>query len=167
MRTSQRDLDAVQAAAAVCSVPATEDYCNGLLGHRVSATDLAQLASSLGQGCVPPDLDDKLGRLRKGGVGWQFLEKQCRVIIALLRATMDGSFRKCTLAEQKRLLWVLAYVRKDEDAIADYHPGGFVDDQEEVRKLTHALDPLLHEFKDWRLRHQVPAMWGRTTPSLA
>jgi hypothetical protein len=140
-------------------VPGTEDYSHGLHGHWVSASDLAQLASALGQGCVPPDLEDKLGRLRKGSVGCQFLEKQCGVIIALLRASMDGSFRKTTPAELKRLLWVLAYVRKDEDAIADYQAGGFADDQEEMRNLTHALQPLLHEFKDWRLQHQVPAMW--------
>jgi hypothetical protein len=50
-------------------------------------------------------------------------------------------------------------VRKDDDAIADYKPGGFVDDQQEVRAATQQLGPLLTSFKAWRLRHQVPRMW--------
>jgi hypothetical protein len=59
----------------------------------------------------------------------------------------------------ERLLRVLAYVRKDDDSIPDYQPGGFVDDQQEVRKVDNKYHSLLESFKAWRLRHQVPALW--------
>ena len=53
----------------------------------------------------------------------------------------------------------VACVRKDDDAIPDYRPDGFVDDLQEVRAIARDLDSVLQNFKSWRLRHQVPAMW--------
>jgi hypothetical protein len=50
-------------------------------------------------------------------------------------------------------------VRKDDDSIPDYQPGGFVDDQQEVRKADNEYHSLLESFKAWRLQHQVPALW--------
>jgi len=74
-------------------------------------------------------------------------------------ATEDGSFREGSPAERERLLRVLAYVRKDDDAIPDYRPEGLTDDQREMRAATVELDGLIQAFKAWRLRHQVPLMW--------
>ena len=78
---------------------------------------------------------------------------------ALLVATEDGSFREGSPAERERLLRVLAYVRKDDDAIPDYRPEGLTDDQREMRAATVELDGLIQAFNAWRLCHQVPIMW--------
>ena len=61
---------------------------------------------------------------------------------------------------------MLAYVRKDDDAIPDYLPSGFMDDQQEVRAAAMELGPLLQAFKAWRLCHLVPA-WGARCPARA
>jgi hypothetical protein len=54
---------------------------------------------------------------------------------------------------------VLAYVRKDVDAIPDYQPEGFADDQQEIRSAATELSALIQAFKAWRLRYQVPVIW--------
>jgi hypothetical protein len=54
---------------------------------------------------------------------------------------------------------VIQLLRKDDDAIPDYKPGGLTDDQREMRAATVALDGLIQAFKAWRLRHQVPMMF--------
>jgi hypothetical protein len=82
-----------------------------------------------------------------------------RLFFALLLAALDDSFIEATPSERERLLRVLAYVRKDDDAIPDYLPSGFADDQHEVRAAATELRPMLQAFKVWRLRHQVPGMW--------
>ena len=61
-------------------------------------------------------------------------------------------------AERERLLRVLAYVRKDEDAIPDYTPEGFKDDQREMRAARVELSGMIQAFKAWPLRHQVPGI---------
>jgi hypothetical protein len=88
-----------------------------------------------------------------------YIEQNCRLFAALLVATQDGSFGEGSPAERERLLRVLAYVRKDDDAIPDYKPEGLTDDQREMRAATVALDRLIQGFKAWRLGHQVPIMW--------
>ena len=94
-----------------------------------------------------------------GGLSHHFIEQNCGLFAALLLAKEDGSFREGSPAECERLLRVLAYVRKDDDAIPDYKPEGLTDDQKEIRAATVALDGLVQGFKVWRLRHQVPIMW--------
>ena len=130
--------------------------------HLVTAHDLQDLRDALARGHVPADLEAKLIRLAKGDLASRSIERNCRTIIALLQATQEGSFREANREERERLLRVLAYVRKDDDAISDYRQDGFVDDQQEVREVATDLDSLLQEFKAWRLRHQVPGMWQRT-----
>jgi hypothetical protein len=83
----------------------------------------------------------------------------------LLWAANEGSFTQPTKVEKERLLRVLAYVRKDDDAVPDYKPNGFADDQREVRAAVVELGPLLDSFKSWRLSHQVPALWNKTAPT--
>ena len=105
-----------------------------------------------------------------GDLTHHFIEQNCRLFAALLVAAADGSFREGSPAERERLLRVLAYVRKDDDAIPDYKPEGFTDDQREIRSATVELSTLIQAFKAWRLRHQVPMLWpdgrdrGRRSP---
>lgn len=128
--------------------------------HLVTAHEVEDLREELRRGNVPPDFEAKLRRLARSELGHRFVEQNCRTIISLLAAAQDGSFKAADEGELGRLLRVLAYVRKDDDAIPDYQPGGFVDDQQEVRAVTTDLNHLLQTFKAWRLRHQVPAMWA-------
>ncbi len=124
----------------------------------VSDHELQTLRTMLAHGALPTDFETKLIRLAEGDLTHRFIQQNCRVFVALLLAAWDGAF-KASQADCERLLRVLAYVRKDDDAIADYKPGGFVDDQQEVRAAIQDLYPLLASFKSWRLRHQVPQMW--------
>jgi hypothetical protein len=128
--------------------------------HLVSAHELHELREALARGTLPPDFEAKLVRLAEGDLLHRFLARNCRLFAALLAAARDGSFKEARPADCERLLRVLAYVRKDDDAIADYRIGGFMDDQQEMRMALAELHPLLKSFKAWRLRHQVPGMWS-------
>jgi len=98
--------------------------------------------------------------LANGDLSDYFIEQNCRTFAALLMATAQGSFQESNQPERERLLNVLAYVRKDDDAIPDFKPGGFADDLREMRIATGELGDLIQAFKAWRLRHQVPGMWA-------
>jgi hypothetical protein len=121
--------------------------------------DLETLRNAFAKGEVPHDFNTKLKKLAGDTLLHQFVEQNCRLFMALLMAVEHGSFREGTRAEHERLLQVLAYVKKDNDAIPDYKPNGFLDDQREVRAATTEMSGLLQSFKAWRLRHQVPGMW--------
>jgi hypothetical protein len=125
----------------------------------VSAHELQELSATLAHAALPLDFQAKLARLAEGDLTHRFIEQNCRLFAALLVAVREGSFSQATRADCERLLCVLAYVRKDDDAIPDYKPGGFMDDQREVRAALTELHPLLQSFKAWRLRNQVPGMW--------
>jgi hypothetical protein len=127
--------------------------------YLVTAHDVQELRRALAQGRCPADLEAKLARLADGGLNERYVEHNSRLFFALLLAALENSFTKATPADRERLLRVLAYVRKDDDAIPDYKPGGFLDDQQEVRAAATELNPVLLDFKVWRLRHQVPGMW--------
>jgi len=130
------------------------------LSHWITAHELEALTVALSRGCLPPDFLRKLSRLTKGDLNDHFIEQHCRLFAALIVATEDGSFRGVSRSDRERLLRVLAYVRKDDDAIPDYRPDGFADDQQEMRAATVELSSLIKAFKAWRLRNQVPAMWS-------
>ena len=125
----------------------------------ITPHELEGLRDALARGGLPPDFRGKLKRMTDGDLTHHFIEQNCRLFAALLMATEDGSFREVSPAQRERLLSVLAYVRKDDDAIPDYKPEGFTDDQREMRAATVALEGLIQRFKAWRLRHQVPVMW--------
>jgi len=129
--------------------------------HLVGAHEVEELALALARGFVPTDLDQKLNRLAAGTLLHRHVEQNCRLFIALLQSANEGSFKGATGTERERLLRVLAYVRKDDDAIPDYKPNGFTDDQREVRAAVTELALLLEAFKSWRLRCQVPGMWQK------
>jgi hypothetical protein len=113
----------------------------------------------LAHGGLPPDFEAKLAKLGGGSLAERYVEQNSRLFFTLLLAALESAFTEVTPTDRERLLRVLAYVRKDDDAIPDYRPDGFTDDQQEVRAATLELGPLLHAFKVWRLRHQVPRMW--------
>src|SRR5207244_6916091 len=117
------------------------------------------LRGALARGGLPSDFLGKLKRLTDGDLSHHFIGQNCRLFAALLVATENNTFREPSPAERERLLRVLAYVRKDDDAIPDYKPEGFADDQREMRAASTELAGLIHTFKAWRLRHQVPVMW--------
>jgi hypothetical protein len=130
------------------------------LAQWITAHEVEALREALARGCLPPDFHRKLRGLAGGDLSDRFIEQNCRLFSELLLATEEGSFRAGSRAERERLLRVLAYVRKDQDAIPDYQPGGLKDDQQEVRAAMVELEDLLQAFKAWRLRHQVPGMWS-------
>jgi hypothetical protein len=125
----------------------------------ITPHELEVLRNALARGGLPPDFLGKLKRMTDGDLSHHFIEQNCRLFAALLLAKEEGSFREGSPAECERLLRVLAYVRKDDDAIPDYKPEGLTDDQREIRATTIALDGLIRGFKAWRLSHQVPIMW--------
>ena len=122
--------------------------------------ELEELRETLARGNLPADFLWKLKHLAGGDLNHRFIERNCRQFAALLLATEAGEFRDLSLAERDRLLRVLAYVRKEDDARPDTAPEGLTDDQQEVRAVLVELGSLLMAFKAWRLRHQVPGMWG-------
>ena len=127
--------------------------------HLVSPHEVQVLAGALAGGELPGDFERKLQSLAAADLGRRFVAKNCQTMIALLQAAGDGSFKRASRQDCERLLRVLAYVRKDDDAIPDYRTDGFADDQQEVRLAVTELGGLLQSFKAWRLRHQVPGMW--------
>lgn len=131
--------------------------------HLVTVHDLQALGEALAKQQLPPDFEAKLATLAVDELGHRFIEQNCRTIVALLEAVEEGSFKDANRKDCELLLRVLAYVRKDDDAIPDYRPNGYLDDQQELRAVTSELAPLLRSFKAWRLRHQVPEIWLHTT----
>jgi hypothetical protein len=129
------------------------------LGYLVTANDVQELRTALATGRLPADFEAKLTKLAKGNLIERYVERNSRLFFALLLASMRSSFSEASASDRERLLRVLAYVRKDDDAIPDYLSGGFFDDQQEVRAAAMELGRLLQAFRDWRLRHQVPGMW--------
>jgi len=125
----------------------------------VTPQELAQLRDALMDGRPPRDFDLKLTRLAAGGLLHRFVEQNSRLIFALLVAAYNRSFRQANPAELERLLRVLAYIRKEDDANPDHRPDGYVDDQQEIRAMLSEMGQLLQSFKTWRLRHQVPELW--------
>jgi len=128
--------------------------------HLVAPQELQQLRESLLDGRPPRDLEVKLTQLAHGSLLHRFVEQNSRLIISLLVAAYGGEFRQANRASLERLLRVLAYVRKDDDAIPDFRPNGFMDDQQEIRAMLNEMGELLQSFKMWRLRYQVPEMWA-------
>jgi hypothetical protein len=127
--------------------------------HLVTRDEMGALREALARGHVPADFEAKLNRLAQGTLLHRAVARHCRTFIALLQAVHDGSYTQAPPGVCERLLRVLAYVRKDDDSIPDYKPDGFVDDQQEVRKADTEYRSLLEQFKSWRLRNQVPALW--------
>jgi hypothetical protein len=93
--------------------------------HLVNSEEVEALRKALASGIVPTDFEAKLDRLSGRGLLHQFVADNCRSFVRLLLADHPSPFHQATPAERERLLRVLAYVRKENDAIADYKPNGF------------------------------------------
>jgi hypothetical protein len=133
-------------------------YRPGFL-HLITPQELAELQQALQRGEAPLDFQEKLSRLSKGDLVHRYVAKHCSDFIGLLLAAQDGLFRGAKHSDLERLVRVLAYVRKDDDAIPDYRQDGLIDDRQEIHAAVTELGPLLQTFKAWHLRHQVPALW--------
>jgi len=156
----------------ICEVGTSEEFNAGrvrspdrtlvsrpALSQWIAPDELEGLRGALVRGGLPPDFLGKLKRLKGGDLSHHFIEQNCRLFAALLVASEESSFRQGSPAERERLLRVLAYVRKDDDAIPDYQQEGFADDQQEIRSAAAELSALIQAFKAWRLRYQVPMIW--------
>lgn len=128
--------------------------------HLVTAAEVEQLRGELRRGAVPTDLDAKLHQLLDRDLAHQSLAHACLWFIALLQATFEGAFTAATPQEIELMLQVVAYLRKDEDAIPDLQPNGYSDDQQEARSAVDRLRSLVLRFKQWRLQHVVPRLWA-------
>ena len=128
--------------------------------YLVSLSEQDALLKELQRGQAPPDFQAKLDRLSTGDLIQRYVAKHATDFINLLLAQQHALFPKLAPADRERLLRVLAYVRKDDDAVPDYRPDGLVDDQQEVHSAVLELAPLIRTFKAWHLRHQVPALWA-------
>jgi len=155
IQESSTDGDLIaQVGGATMQLPARPDFL-----RLVTAGEIENLRQAISRGALPPDFEAKLARLAEGDLTHRFVERTCRLFAALVLAVQDERFEAATKADCERLLRVLAYVRKDDDVVADYKPDGFLDDQQEIRAAVTEMDPLIKSFKSWRLRHQVPGLW--------
>jgi len=130
----------------------------GLLDF-VSSEEVADMGRAIASGVLPIEFAAKLDRLSSKSLLHQFIAESSHDFIRLLMAAQFGEFGPMPAGVRERLLRVLAYVRKENDAVPDFKPGGFEDDLREVRAATSELGGLLQRFKEWHLRHAVPAMW--------
>src|SRR6516164_9231197 len=91
----------------------------------VTAQEEESLRESLMHGQVPQEFKMKLRRLATGNALHRYLEHHCQLMIELLAAAYAGKFLEARPEECRRLLRVLAYVRKYDDEIPDYKPDGY------------------------------------------
>ena len=137
------------------------------LVYLVTPNDVQELRTALVKGRLPLDFEAKLAKLGEGSLIERYVEHNSRLFFALLLAAAESSFLKASASDRERLLRVLAYVRKDDDAIPDYLSGGFKDDYQEVRAAAMELGPLLQDYRAWHLRYKVPGMWGHKPSNTA
>jgi len=132
----------------------------------VNTAEISALRQSLGAGRVPPDLLQKIERLRVEDYREHDLQRQSRLVLSLLLAAEEGQFTRVSRWDRERLIRLMAYVRKDEDAIPDARPHGYDDDHGLMRATCAQMEPLLRAFKAWRLVRQVPELWLSQSPVL-
>src|SRR5438445_211580 len=115
----------------------TENDLNGQVGagkthpasrpeflHIVTPGEIENLRHAITRRALPSDFEAKLDRLAGGDLTHRFVERTCRLFAALVLAAQDDRFAAASNADCERLLRVLAYVRKDDDVVADYKPSG-------------------------------------------
>lgn len=122
------------------------------------------LLQALRRGALPPDLQAKLAGLRATDAKENYLRQSSLLLARLLMAAHTEGFCHARPGDCERLLRMLAYVRKDEDAIPDSWPGGFEDDHDLMRWVCGELRPVLEAYKAWHLVHRVPRLWSSVLP---
>jgi hypothetical protein len=117
------------------------------------------LCHALRTGRAPADLQAKLARLSLEHPMDLYLRRQSELLISLLAAPEAAEFCRLQPDDCRRLLRMLAYVRKDDDAIPDTWAGGFVDDHDLMRMTCAQLRPALDAYKAWHLSRRVARLW--------
>lgn len=132
----------------------------------VTEAEIEALCDALHQDQIPADLRAKLDRLRTDDPKEFYLRQQSLLLALLLMSSAALGF--CSLRPQvcRRLLRMLAYVRKDADAIPDTWPGGMADDHDLMRLTCTELREALDTFKAWHLAQRVPLLWNAQTASV-
>ena len=132
----------------------------------VTAEEMEALCDALHQDHLPPDLRAKMDRLRTNDPKEFYLKQQSLLLASLLMSSAALGF--CSLRPQvcRRLLRMLAYVRKDDDAIPDTWPGGMADDHDLMRLTCTELREALETFKAWHLSQRVPLLWNAPAASV-
>ena len=125
----------------------------------VTAHELDNLRQALRSETLPLDLRAKLARLRTDDPREHFLKQRSALLIGLLTAVETGEYRLAAPEDREQLLRVLAYLRKDADAIPDSLQGGFADDHDLMRQVCNELKPVLDRYKSWHLARRVPLLW--------
>jgi len=131
----------------------------------VTAREMETLCRDLAQGRIPLDLQAKVSVLRVDDPMEFFLKRQSELLLAFLMAPEASQYCRIRPDDCRRLLRMLAYVRKDDDAIPDTCPGGFVDDHDLMRMTCRELDQVLDAFKAWHLSRRVALLWNGSAGS--
>jgi len=133
--------------------------------NMVTESEMHTLCDTLQQDRIPVDLRAKLDRLRTDDPRELYLKNQSLLLSSLLRSPAAREFCLARPDDCQRLLRMLAYVRKDDDAIPDTWPGGMVDDHDLMRLTCTELRQVLDTFKAWHLSRRVPLLWHTRPPS--
>jgi len=131
----------------------------------VTDAELKALGDALHQNQVPADLRAKLNRLRADDPRESFLKQQSLLLVSLLQSPAARSFCHLHPSVCEQLLRMVAYVRKDDDAIPDTWPGGMADDHDLMRMTCTELREELAAFKAWYLSRRVPYLWSTESPA--
>lgn len=125
----------------------------------VTDAEMEALCDALHQDHLPADLQAKLNRLRVDDPRELYLKHQSLLLSSLLMSPAAREFCLVRPRVCERLLRMLAYVRKDDDAIPDTWPGGMADDHDLMRLTCSELREVLATFKAWHLSRRVPSLW--------
>jgi hypothetical protein len=128
--------------------------------NMVTAWELEALCHALRERRIPADLKAKVAGFRVDDPKEFYLKRQSELLLAFLLAPEASQYCRLRPDDCQRLLRVLAYVRKDDDAIPDTRPGGFVDDHDLMRMTCTELGQVLDAFKAWHLSRRVAHLWG-------
>ena len=123
--------------------------------HLLTEGEVEDLRRNIAEGLTPTDLQRKLNGLSEVDLVQYDLQRKARIIVCLLAAIREGGFGPAPLECEEHLLHVVAYLRKDNDAIPDQGPeGGWVDDLAEMREAWAEHREIITRFNDWRLKQQ-------------
>lgn len=125
----------------------------------LSSDEVRELRAAVANRTVPADFTNKLQTLAEGDMVMRYIAHHSVLLLEMLHAGCQGEFPWLSPSDFEQILRVLAYVRKEDDAIPDFLPSGYVDDQREIRLALTQLAPLLEAYKSWRLCKEVPARW--------
>ena len=125
----------------------------------VTKAEMEALGDALQQNRVPQDLRAKLDWLRADDPKEFYLKQQSLLLASLLMSPAAREFCVLRPDDCERFLRMLAYVRKNDDAIPDLWPDGMADDHDLMRVTCRELREAIAAFKAWHLSRRVPLLW--------